>query len=129
MWTRLDDALLDHRKIFEAGDRLGSKDGPAVAFALYVVGLLWANKQVSDGFLPTAIVKRFPHVDKPLKVAAALAEAQLWEEVEGGYRIHDFHEFNYSAQQVQERRRIERDRRRRNGSAVGHRVRPGAGRT
>ena len=118
VWTKLDDALLDHRKVFDAGDRLG-KDGPALAIGLYVIGLLWANKQLSDGFLPTAVVKRFRHVDRPLAVAAALAEAHLWEEVEGGYRIHDYHEWNYSAEQVNERRKFDRERKRVNGSKGG----------
>lgn len=119
MWTRLDDCLLDHKKVFDAGDRLGHLDGPAVAFALYVVGLLWSNKQLTDGFLPTAIVRRFPHCARPLKVALALTEAHLWDAVDGGYKIHDFHDFNFTAAAVNERREEDRKRKRVNGMAAG----------
>jgi hypothetical protein len=127
MWSKLDDALLDHPKLIAAGDYLG-RDGQMLALGVYVAGLLWANKQVSDGFLPLAVVKQF-RCAKPLKVAAALAVAELWEEVADGYRIHDFHDFNYSAKEVNARRQAERDRRKKHGSVGGHHVRHTSGRT
>ena len=114
MWTKLDDALLDHRKIFDAGELIG-KNGPALALSLYVVGLMWTNKQLSDGFLPTSVVKHFRHCDKPLDLAQALVDAHLWEAVAGGYKIHDFHEFNFTAAEVNARRKEDRERKRKGG--------------
>jgi len=103
MWTKLGDELLDHRKIFEAGDRLG-RNGPALALAVYVAGLMWSNKHLSDGFLPIGNVKRIPHVAEPLKVANALVYAGLWEAKPNGYQVHDFLEFNWSAERVRTHR-------------------------
>lgn len=119
MWSRLDDTLLDHRKVFDAGDRLGP-NGPVIAIGMVAIGLLWTNKQQSDGFLPTAVVKRFKHCDKPLAVAAALSEAGLWEEVEGGYRIHDFHDYNFTAAEVAARRKQDRLRKQKGGRNAPH---------
>jgi hypothetical protein len=93
MWARLDDALIDHAKIFTAGAHLGT-NGAAIAIGMFAVGLIWSNRHLSDGFLPAAVVKRFPHVERPLKVADALVKAGLWETTEGGFRVHDFHEWN-----------------------------------
>ena len=38
VWTKLDDALLDHRKVFIAGDIIG-RNGAAIAIGLYAIGL------------------------------------------------------------------------------------------
>jgi len=113
MWSRLDDALLDHRKVFEAGDRIG-KNGPAIAIGLYAMGLMWTNKQLSDGYLPAGVVKRFP-VAEPVRFAQALVGARLWEKVKGGYRIHDFHDWNFTAAQIQLQRKEDRERKRKGG--------------
>lgn len=111
MWAKLDDALIDHRKLYVAGERIG-KNGPAIALGLYAVGLMWANKQLSDGFLPREVVKHFGHVERPLEIAHALVDARLWEEVEGGFQIHDFDDHNLDAAEVQQKRKDERDRKR-----------------
>jgi hypothetical protein len=104
MWSRLDDALLDHQKIADAGELLG-KNGKAIALALYVVGLMYANKHLTDGYLSEAVVKGFPHFENPLVVADALIQVGLWERNGRGYGIHDFHDFNPSAKAVLKRRK------------------------
>jgi hypothetical protein len=107
MWSKLDDALIDHRKIFRAG-RLIGKNGPAIALGFYTVGLLWSNKHLSDGFLPEDVVSGFPHVDQPHSIADALVKAELLEKVAGGYAIHDFDEYNPMAKHIKTRRKRER---------------------
>jgi hypothetical protein len=103
VWSKLDDSLIDHRKIFVAGELIG-KDGPAIAMGLFTVGLIWTNKQLTDGFLPAAVVKNFAHCDQPLKVAEALVSAGLWEKQNGGYQIHDFLDHNFTAAEYKEHR-------------------------
>lgn len=103
MWSKLDDALLDHRKVFAAGDLIG-KNGPAIAIGLYAVGLMWTNKHLTDGLLPLAVVKRFRHADNPLAVADALVKAGLWERVDAGFNVHDFHDHNPHANDVKNTR-------------------------
>lgn len=109
MWARLDDALIDHQKIFDAGAVLG-KNGAALALAIYAVGLMYANKHLTDGFLSEAVVKNFRHVDDPLRVAGALTKVALFDKVIGGFKIHDFHDYNPSAGAVKKRQREDRQR-------------------
>jgi|SRR5215471_4128764 len=112
MWSRLDDELMDHRKIFLAGSQLGS-DGPAIALGLYVVGLMWANKHLSDGKLPRDVVLKFSHVISPLKVAKKLVKAGLWDADGRDFVIHDFTEFgNPTAETVRAKRVKDRRRKR-----------------
>jgi hypothetical protein len=41
-----------------------------------------------------------------------LVETGLWDRTHGGYRVHDFHEYNPSKAQVEEKRKKDRDRKR-----------------
>ena len=112
MWARLDDELIDHRKIFIAGETIG-KNGPAIALGFYAVGLMWSNKHLTDGFLPMAVIKSFRHVSHPASIADALAKAGLWEKNGGsGYQIHDYRDFNPSAAEIKRKRKEDRERKR-----------------
>lgn len=113
MWTRLDDELIDHRKIFMAGEAIG-KNGPAIALGFYAVALMWSNKHLSDGFLSDAVIRSFGHVDNPLSVAGALAKAGLFDRSDGGYEIHDFRDFNPSAAAIKKKRKEDRARKAQN---------------
>ena len=117
MWARLDDELIDHRKIFIAGEAIG-KNGPAIAIGFYAVGLMWCNKHLSDGYLPLPIVKSFRHVDNPTSVADALTKAGLWEKNGAGFQIHDYAEFgNPSAARVKAKRRRDKVRKQKERAA------------
>ena len=118
MWARLDDELIDHRKVFEAGEFLGP-NGAAIALGFYAVGLMWCNKHLSDGHLSHAIVKSFRHVQNPLHVADALTKAGLWDKNGSGFQIHDFHDFNPKAKDVRAKRIADR-RRKAEERATGH---------
>lgn len=109
MWSKLDDALIDHPKLFEAGDGLG-KDGPGLALGLYTLGLLWTNKHLTNGHLPGTVVKRWPHFAEPLKLADALVRAGLWEKNGHGFSVHDFHDHNPTAEAVKQKRDEDRKR-------------------
>lgn len=109
MWARLADELIDHRKIFVAGETIG-KNGAALALALYTLGLLWVNKHLTDGHIPIAVVRSFRHLDNPAAVADALVSAGLWEINASGFLIHDYDEYNASAATIKKRRRDDRRR-------------------
>jgi hypothetical protein len=123
MYAKLNDELIDHRKIFHAGELIG-RDGAAIALGMYTVGLLWSNKHLSDGVLPSAVVRSFRHVTRPIQIADALTKAGLWERNgHGGWRIHDYAAFgNPSSASVKEKRNRDRDRKRaeRNGGTSRH---------
>jgi hypothetical protein len=111
MYARLDDELLDHRKVLSAGARLGP-NGAAIAIGFYAVLLMYANRHLTDGFIPDEVLAKFSHVRRPRDVADALVFARLLLRVEGGYQIHDFADYNPSAEHVKTRRRAETLRKR-----------------
>lgn len=105
----LDDDLPNHPKILKAGARLGA-NGPAQALAVFVIGLSYARKFLTDGRVPDTFVTSLRHVDAPIEVAKVLSSrgVQLWHRTRGGYQIHDYHGWNPKASQVKEKREKER---------------------
>lgn len=111
MRTRLDDELFDHPKIMIAGDILG-KNGRVVALGFYVGAILYSNKHLTDGFLATGVIKTFLHIDNAPSIADALVKAALLEKVDGGFKVHDFHEHNQTAAEIKKKRKEDRARKR-----------------
>lgn len=109
MWARLDDALIDHHKIMDAGELIG-RNGAALALSLFVLALMYTNKHLTDGYVSVAVVKNFRHLDNPLLVADALMKVNLLEKVPGGYKIHDYHDYNPGSAAVKQRRHDDRTR-------------------
>lgn len=102
-WVKLDDRANEHRKQVAAGP---------VACWLWACGLMYCNRQPKhDGFVPAGVVPMLFR-GATQKVAAKLVEAGLWDAVEGGYRVHDYHEYQPTQNVADERkeRRIERAR-------------------
>jgi hypothetical protein len=109
VWSKLDDELIDHRKIFQAGALIG-KNGPAIALGFYAIGLMWSNKHLTDGHLPKQVVHQFHHVDKPAAIADALVQAGLWDTNGDGFHIHNFSDWNPSARAIKSKRKADRIR-------------------
>jgi hypothetical protein len=109
MWSKLDDELLDHRKILQAGELIG-KNGPAIALGFYTIGLLWSNKHLTDGHLPQPVVNSFRQVAHPASIAHALVQAGLWDKTANGFQIHNFSDWNPSATSIKKRRKADRIR-------------------
>lgn len=109
-WVRLDDQFPDHPKIDQAGPLAGW---------LFVCGLAYCNRQLTDGFIPKATMPRLSTVPNPAKVARALVDAGLWDAVDGGWQVHDYLDFQPSRDKVlaeraaatarQQKRRSRRD--------------------
>jgi hypothetical protein len=108
MLTRLDDALIDHDKVERAGEILG-KHGYERALGAACWGLVHANRKLTDGFLAQRALDKYGINDA---TAAALVEARLWEARDGGYQIHDFHDWNPTAQEVKAKQAHDRLRKR-----------------
>lgn len=119
-WVRIDDQFARHPKVMQAGPLAGW---------LYVAGLCYASQYLTDGFIPHGAVPTladFSHISyetggvpglfsagedaDPRDLAACLAEVGLWEPVEGGYRIHDYLDYNPSAEEVRAQRRQSAER-------------------
>jgi hypothetical protein len=117
----VDDKLSKHPKILKAGDALGGKaaNGSALALALFVDALAYTKEHLTNGFVPAAIVAGSALLADPQAVAAALTRARLWHRVEGGYRFHDFLDWNKSGADVKRERRKWREKKRRQRKANG----------
>jgi 5-methylcytosine-specific restriction endonuclease McrA len=111
MWVMVDDNFPEHWKLFAAGRHLG-KNGSGRAVAVWLEGICYANRNLTDGFLPEQMVKLMKHDARPLAVAAVLAreDVRLWDVAEGGWRIHDYHDRNPTAQQVKVKQEWDRRR-------------------
>ena len=93
-WVKLDDAMPTHPKLMAAGP---------TAFALDVAGLCYSNKHGTDGFIATYVLPAvFPGLSNPKRVAAKLVEVERWAEVDGGWMIHDVHEYQPTAEHQKE---------------------------
>lgn len=98
MWIKVDDGFISHPKVLAAAERLGSY-GLGRAISGWLKGISYAGRHQTDGFIPARIVAQ---LDDPAAkvVAKVLVEVGLWETVEGGYRIHDYHDYNPRAEKV-----------------------------
>lgn len=102
----LDDKLPRHPKLFKAGARLGD-NGAAQVLAVYVAGLGYAREHLTDGFVPAGFVNSLVVlVQTPQDVINAMVSrgVGLWHRVPGGYRIHDYHDWNDNAASIKEKR-------------------------
>jgi hypothetical protein len=100
VWLKIDDQVAHHPKFVEAG--------PCASW-LWVCGNSYCNKYLTDGFIPLSALRTIG-VDNARKVAERLVAARLWEQVEGGYQVHDFHDFNPTAAEVNRKRKLDRER-------------------
>lgn len=100
-WVKLDDQFPDHPKVVKAGGD---------AAWLHVTAICYANRHLTDGFIPEGQVIRLSDRRNPAKLAAELVKVGMWETAVGGWMIHDFLDWNPSAAEVKKRREKERDR-------------------
>jgi hypothetical protein len=133
-WVKLDDQFPDHRKLAELGDY-----APACGW-LYVCGLAYCNRQLTDGRIPKAHVHRlasFRHLsigtgrvgsnEAPLapmpeaidadELAEMLVDAGLWEDDGDFFLVHDYGEYQFTKVEVEAMREQRRQAGRIGGKA------------
>jgi hypothetical protein len=99
MWVKLDDHFVDHPKIISIGP---------IAGWLFVASLCYANRLLTDGFIPENQVPRLlstnGHGREIQKLTAKLCEAGLWKAVTikgaKGFQIHDFLDYQPSRKEI-----------------------------
>jgi len=96
-WVKIDDKLHDHRKIRMAG---------VAAMGLWLLAASWSADNLTDGFVPETVLRRWEHNYR--RLSEKLVSAELWtaETVDGecGYQFHDWSEWQPTAADVRERR-------------------------
>lgn len=107
-WFRLEGRGAFHHKVLAAGNE---------AYGAWCRAGQWSSDQLTDGFVPAAVAEQIAKA----KVWAKLVEARLVHEDDGGYRIHDFLDWNPSSEQEREKREAMREKRREAGKIGGKR--------
>ena len=101
-YVKVHDGLPDHPKIIEAGGEAGW---------LYICGLAYASRQLTDGVISKRLVPRLTDGSKPEASASALVRVGLWHDGEhdcpscplagpDAYVIHDYLDHQRSAAEV-----------------------------
>lgn len=120
-WIKAENSMPSHPKILAAN--LGVSCTPGW---LFVCGLCYANEHLTDGFIPIHVLPALaPGTKKVSAAVARLVAAQLWHEIEGGWIIHDYQDFQRSADAIRERRTADSARKaiaRSNGNPRGLRA-------
>lgn len=118
MWIKVDDGFPEHRKVLAAGRHLG-RAGAGRVIAIWTVGMCYSGRALLDGIIPADVVKTWKLYDKnPLQVADSMAllmpdgNPGLLIKIEGGYRFHDYDDYQPSASSIKEKRQKDRARKR-----------------
>lgn len=114
----LDDNIEDHPKFVGL-----SND----AFALWVRGIGYCRRNLTDGFIPEAAALTRARSKNPKKTIDELTAAPvslpesspLWVKVPGGYRVHDYLQWNPSKADVEAKVQANREKGRKGGLASG----------
>ena len=92
-WARLDDGFYAHPKVLKL-----DKDLPALT--LWVLGLSYCAQQKTDGFLTRPAATRLVGPDHVDNWAAALVRVKLWRRARGGWRYHDYTDYNFDRKTI-----------------------------
>jgi hypothetical protein len=101
-WVRVDDQFFRHPKARSAG-----KDGRL----LFVTGLAYCTSNLTDGLIHRdALPLVAAEAEVRTAVARRLVEVGLWEEVEGGFQVHDYLDYQPSAEKVRAEKSAAKER-------------------
>ncbi|MEZ5119624.1 MAG: hypothetical protein R2686_06950 [Candidatus Nanopelagicales bacterium] len=107
-WFKVDDALWAHPKIQSLSDR---------ALALWVRTGSHCAYYLTDGIVRTDALRLFGATKR---TCSELVVAGLWDEVpDGGYRFHDWHEYQHSAEWWKAKREADKRRQQKRRGSSG----------
>lgn len=95
-WVRLDTAFPRNPKILALVELKAFR-----AVTCYVAGLAYSGEHGLDGFIPRSAL---PFLHAGQREARQLEDVGLWQWTEGGWDVHDWHDYQPTAQEAQDRR-------------------------
>jgi len=101
-WVRIDENAMDHPKI------AGLSDG---AFRLWVQGLAYCQKHLTDGLIQAFAMKALTAFSS--KRRDMLVHVGLWHLIDSGCQVHDYLQWNDSREEVLKKRDLTKERVRR----------------
>lgn len=102
VWFRMDDSFPSHPKVLGIPRR-----ERLAAIGLWTLAGGWCAKQLTDGYLAEHMVEE---IGGTFKSASALVDAGLWDVVDGGFRFHDWADYNPTREEVESERIAARER-------------------
>lgn len=109
-WVRIDDQVPRNAKFLKAGPK---------ASWLWVCGMCHAQSQLTDGIISEAALPFIGVLKEYRALARQLVDAGLWERVQGGYLVHDYHHYNATRAEMLERRKVNHRQHQLAGQASG----------
>lgn len=100
-WLKKDDRFPEHRKVRRLTD---------AQYRLHDTALHACAKDETDGLVTEADIADMMHGGRLRRHVKALVDAGLWEAVADGWIIHDYLDYNPSHEQLEAKRRADRDR-------------------
>ena len=117
-WVKLDDGFSRHPKVIPAGP---------LGMALQVAALCYCNQYLTDGYIPKAVVPSLLPISGIYDengheiiwkdIVSTLVELNIWYEVEDGYQIHDYSDFQPLREEVLKEREQKSEAGKRGGKA------------
>lgn len=95
-WVRLDANFATNHKVLAL---MGTKAGEH-ALLVYVFSLGYCGSHGHDGFIPRAALGTF-HGNA--RDAALLCDVGMWDEIAGGWNVHDWDEYQPTSEEVKAR--------------------------
>jgi hypothetical protein len=96
-WVKIDDQSPRNNKMLKAG--------PAACW-LWVCAIAHAQSQLTDGFVSFEALPMIGVSGAVKRLAETLVGVGLFDQVEGGYRVHDYHDHNDTRASALERQRL-----------------------
>lgn len=105
-FIKMDDRVPEHPKILDAGP---------FGQLLWTNSLCYANRNLTDGFIPASVARRLIDVEGyslegiPLTITAiieALVKVGLWEKRDGGYLIRQYLDYQTSKAEIEAKRAV-----------------------
>lgn len=87
-WFKVDDTFPFHAKVLDAGN---------AAIGLWVRAGAWSMQQLTDGYIPTNVIKQLGTI----RDARRLVDAGLWAEKDDGFVFHEWEQRQPSRAKVQ----------------------------
>ena len=106
VWFKVDDSFYDHPKVFDA---------PDCAVALWTRAGTWSARNLTNGFVPTGMPARL--CDDPDTAVKELVRRGLWLRTTGGWKFHDWPEYQPSRESVEDLRAKRAEAGRKGGQA------------
>jgi len=100
-WLKTDDRYPEHRKVRRLTDG---------AYRLHHTAMCACAKDETDGYVTVEDVADMEHGNRLRKHIDALVSADLWEEVSGGWMIHDYLDYNPSHASLVAKRAVDKAR-------------------